>query len=873
MTGRTWMIRYGAAILGLSLLCVLGFGASLSLAQDEGEDAGGGETADDSGKDAEDKDTKDIPEEAKKALEEMMKGVADDDESKPDATPKPVPTLTDTDKSVSIDFTDTDIKQIVKIMSEMTGKNFMIDKNVTGTVTIISPTKVTPREAYDIFMSVLAVNGLTTVDVGGITKIIPIKDAQTSPIYTGAYGSPRENEQFITQLVPLSNINANDVATAFRGLVSADGNLFAYGPANMVIVMDTAANIRRLMKIIQRLDVAGADQDVVVVPLEYASAEELAEVILELFQSAESSSVSSMGGMSPIQQRLAARRARMTAAARRGAIGGGGGESASIDSKDETKVLADMRTNSLIIKSSKFGISQIRDLIVKLDTPLPGGEGKIHVVYLENANAEELAQTLADLAGGNTGGGMSPSSLRGQSQSGTRGQLGGISGLSGAGAMGSSRMSSMARGMAGGFAGSSGGLGSGQLDRRGTSGIATTTGRFLADFDGAVRITAEPSTNSLVIISSNRDFNILKEVIDKLDIPRRQVFVEALIMEISVDRGLDLGFEFRSTNDVNEEGVQVIGGTNYGGIQQAAANPLGISGFAIGAADGTITFAGETFPNIGALFRAMATDQDVNVLSTPHVLTLDNEEAQVVVADNIPFITGQIFSANNNNPTTTIERQDVGITLRITPQINESDNVKLLIYQEVSQVTDSPEGLSAAAVGVTTAKRTADTVVTVKDRQTVIIGGLLKDSVAVVDSKVPILGDIPLIGYLFKNSKTKVQKTNLLIFLTPYIIKDSADLEEVTRMTNARKEIFREKNHIPERTDDLRMFNSENMTPKQTIYQSPMDDTIETDPRLRRMMEESKDQDDASSGDSGDQGDADDNDSSDEDAGDFEPAE
>ncbi|MBZ0271439.1 hypothetical protein K8I61_05345, partial [bacterium] len=376
-------------------------------------------------------------------------------------------------------------------------------------------------------------------------------------------------------------------------------------------------------------------------------------------------------------------------------------------------------------------------------------------------------------------------------------------------------------------------LGTGGVDRGGAGGIAQTSGRFLADFDGAVRITSEPATNSLVIIASNRDFLILKDVVDKLDIPRRQVFVEALILEITMDRGLDVGFEFRSTNDTTEEGVQVIGGTNYGGIQQAAANPLGVSGFAIGAADGTITFAGETFPNIGALFRALASDTDVNVLSTPHVLTLDNEEAEVVVADNVPFVTGQIFSANNTNPTTTIERRDVGITLRITPQINESDYVKLLIYQEVSQVTDSPEGLSAAQVGVTTAKRSADTVVVVKDRQTVIIGGLLKDSVSVVDQKIPVLGDIPLLGYLFKSSRKTVQKTNLLIFLTPYIIKDSADLEEVTRMTNRRMEVFREKNHVPERTNDLGVLDPERMTPRETIFRAPSPESIETDPALR----------------------------------------
>ncbi|MCZ7586375.1 MAG: type II secretion system secretin GspD [Deltaproteobacteria bacterium] len=736
-------------------------------------------------------------------------------------TKKELPDFNSNEPVVSIDFTDTDIKEVVKIMSELTGQNFMIDKNVAGTVTIISPTKVTPREAYDIFMSVLAVNGLTTVKVGKITKIIPIKDAQGQPIETHVGGLGRPNDQFVTQLMPLEHIDANDVATAFASLVSADGNIFAYGPSNMVIVMDTASNIQRIIRILRRLDVAGGEQKVEVIPLEYADAEQMADVILELFEGEGGGGGG--GNVQDLRARLAQQRRRLAASRRGGgrAAAAAAAMGSSVPSKEETKIIADARTNSLIIKSTPPGIRQIRAVIDKLDTPLPWGEGKIHVVYLENANAEELAMTLADLAG--TGGGGA-GGIRSPQQQGLGGD-----------------QRNMARNIAGQLSGrSSTGLGSGGIDRTGSSGLASTTGRFLADFDGAVRITAEPSTNSLVIIASYRDYQILEEVIHKLDIPRRQVFVEALIMEITMDRGLDVGFEFRSTNDVTEEGVQVIGGTNYGGIQQAAANPLGISGFAIGAADGTITFAGETFPNIGALFRALATDQDVNVLSTPHVLTLDNEEAEVVVANNVPFVTGQIFSAANNLPTTTIERQDVGITLRLTPQINESDFVKLLIYQEVSQVTDSPEGISAESVGVTTAKRSADTVVVVKDRQTVIIGGLLKDSVSVVDSKVPILGDIPLLGYLFKNSKKKVEKTNLLIFLTPYVIKDASDLEDVTRRSNKRMEMFREVNHIPERVNDLGTLDERNMTPRDTIFREPMGEVIETDPRLRRQLEEER---------------------------------
>ncbi len=800
MTILRFSLKKRSFALGLMFLLLFMLIAFPAFAQNKAEDDGDKDTKESDAK-SEDAENPDEDEEA----DDDTASPADDKEEQTEPgedkkKERTFPKLGDQERTVAIDFTDTDIKQIVKIMSEMTGENFMVDKGVSGTVTIISPTKVTPREAYDIFMSILAVNGFTTVRVGKITKIIPIKDAQTSPVTTRTSGIPRASDEFITQLVPLKHIDANDAITAFRSFVSPNGNMFAYGPSNMVIILDSSVNVKRLMKILMQLDVSGGKQEVVVVPLEYASAEQLADVILELFEEASSTQTSARR---TIQSRLRSRTKRSRSRSSRFTPG-----STSVPSKDETKILADTRTNSLIVKASKVGLAQILDLIRKLDQPLPGGEGKIHVVFLENAEAEELAQTLADLAG--TGGGVG--AARGMTN--TRNQS----------RLNSSRSSNMARSRIGGL---------GQ-QQQSTQRLGQTQGRFLADFDGAVRITAEPATNSLVIIASNRDFKILKEVIDKLDIPRRQVFVEALIMEISTERGLDLGFEFRSTNDMGEDGVQVLGGSNYGGIQQAAANPLGISGFAIGAADGTITYAGETFPNIGALFTAMATDQDVNVLSTPHVMTLDNEEAEVVVADNVPFVTGQIYSTNNTNPTTTIERKDVGITLRLTPQINESNFVKLMIYQEVSQVTDSPEGLSASSVGVTTAKRTADTVVVVKDRQTVIIGGLLKDSNTLVESKVPILGDIPLLGYLFKSSKAKTSKTNLLIFLTPYIIKDSADIEEVTRLTNKRMENFRERNHIPETFDRL---DPERVTPHEGVFRAPMGESIETDPRLRRQME------------------------------------
>lgn len=732
---------------------------------------------------------------------------------------------------VALDFVeDMDIRLVVKMIAKKLKKSLLLDKSISGTITIVAPNRcMTPDAAYDIFLSVLHLNGLTTVQVGEVIKIIKTGDAQANPIPT-LTGMSRGNERYITQLVPLQNIDAVEIATAFRPLVGSDGNMFAYGPSNMLIIMDSAANINRIIRILQKLDIEGSEQMIDVIPLEYASAEVMADVIMQLFEEEASSTSSAISrATSRAQSRVSRLRQRL--AQRRGRTSSMASAAQSVSAGESLKIIPDVRTNSLVVKGNKFSIKHVREVVAKLDAPLPGGEGKIHVVYLENANAEELAAVLADLAG--TGGGTSgygrssygQSSRSRMSSRTSSSRAGGVAGAfnSRFGSSSSSRFGSAGLG-------SAGGLNRGGNVGNPNRGIAQTTGRFLADFDGAVRITSDPATNSLVIIASNRDFEILKEVIEKLDIPRPQVFVEVTIAEITVDRGLEIGFEFRSTNDTSEEGIQVIGGSNYGGIQSAAANPLGITGFALGAADGTITYAGETFPNIGALFRAMQTDRDVNILATPHILTTDNEEAEIVIANNIPFITGQIYSSNFNNPTTTIERQDVGITMRISPSINESEMVRLTIYQESSSVTDSPAGLSASQVGITTAKRSADTVVVVRSRQTVVIGGLMQDNVTYTESKVPILGDVPLIGYLFKSSKKKVDKTNLLFFITPYIIKDTGDLEEITRQANYRLQQFREQNRLQRRQD--RPVEEEITTPDR-VFRRTDAEVIEIDPTQR----------------------------------------
>ncbi len=670
--------------------------------------------------------------------------------------------VVDTDGLVSLDFVDADIRDVIKAISEMTHKNFLIDKSVQGKITIISPTKVTPEEAYEIFLSILDVNGYTVVKSGKIYKIIPKEDARKEALSLYEVPPP-PSEAFVTQLVPLEHVSATEIANTFRDMVSKGGAMTAYVPSNTLIITDTASNIRRLLTIIKKLDVEGTEQDIVVIPLKYAPAELLAEQILALFEEETTTS-----------------RRRVIPTTRRGSIRSR--QETSESKPAVTKIIPDTRTNSLIVSANRLGLQRIRELVKLLDVPIPGGEGKIHVIYLQNADAEELTATLQALFGGGgvapSRGGTSRSKTKGRT-SGARSGLGSASGISSAGGL-SSLLSTAGLSSAGRTSGTSG---------RGT---------VAAELEGGIRIAADPATNSLLIFASNRDFQILKEVIEKLDIPRRQVFVEALIVEVSLDKTRELGLEFRTPLNPESEGTQFFGGTGFGGIQQAQQNPLGFSGLALGAVNGTITFGGQTYPNIGALFRALQSDKDVNVLSTPTILTMDNQEAEIVVADNIPFVTGQIFTPGFEGPTTTIERQDVGIKLQLVPQISEGDYVKLTIYQEVSNVTESPEGLSAAQVGVTTSKRSASTTVVVKDGQTVVIGGLIKDYTQLAEQKVPLLGDIPIIGYLFKSHKKRVNKTNLLIFITPHIVRDARDMADVTKSRYQKMEKFKERNSVIE---------------------------------------------------------------------------
>jgi general secretion pathway protein D len=408
------------------------------------------------------------------------------------------------------------------------------------------------------------------------------------------------------------------------------------------------------------------------------------------------------------------------------------------------KFIPDARTNILIVLAGQELMEDIGDLIEKLDIPTPTGTGRINVYYLENADAEEVSKVLASLTEKRPG-------------------------------------APQAAGQA-----------------------PTIKGVIAAELEGGVKVTADKATNSLIIIASLNDYQTLVDVIKKLDIRRRQVYVEALVMEINLDNARDLGIEFRAAAEIGKDGA-IVSGTNYGFqgnlnellLGLAAGNPLLFSGTGLLAAGigGSVTLPdGTEIPAIAAVLRAAQTSDNINVLSTPHLLTLDNKEAEIIVAENIPFITSQSRDTTNlANVINTVERQDVGIILRFTPRINESDFVSLDIYQESSAV-QATSLLTISEVGPITNKRSAKTSVLVKSGDTVVLGGMMQDTVTNNESKVPILGDIPLLGYLFRFSSVKHEKTNLLIFMTPHIIKTPEEMLDVTTENQQKMDRFIEQN-------------------------------------------------------------------------------
>jgi general secretion pathway protein D len=594
------------------------------------------------------------------------------------------------EERVTLNFVNADIEAVATAIGQMVNRNFLLDPRVKGTVNIVSSQPVPVSAAYDIFLSALRLQGFSAVESGGAIKILPEAEAKTH--LRGVTGRGGAGDRLQTQVFVLKYESATQLVPVLRPIITPNNTIAAYPGNNSLVITDYADNLSRISRIIDAIDRPGGG-DPVVVPLRFASAADLAETVNRIL--AEGQAGPAQAAAVPIEPRM------------------------------RTIVAADPRTNSLIVRSDNPArIARVQAIVQQLDVPT-GAAGNIHVVYLKNAEAVRVAQTLRAILGGET----SP-------PPGTTPQA------------------------------------------PGTQATPQSTPPIPGGAGGIVQ--ADPASNAVIISAPQAIFASLKAVIDKLDVRRAQVYVEALIVELSAEKAAEFGIQWQSVPNLTTPDTRGFGGTNFGqrgggtNIIDAASNLSTLGpGLNLGLVRGQITLPGVgTVTNLVALARALETDAKANILSTPNLLTLDNEEARIVVGQNVPFVTGQYAqtgAAPSVTPFQTIERRDVGLTLRVKPQISEGGTVRLQLYQEVSSVQDR-----SFLTGVITNKRSLESTVLVDDGQIIVLGGLVQDGVDTVVEKVPVLGDIPLLGYLFRYETRKQTKTNLMVFLRPVVLRDAA---------------------------------------------------------------------------------------------------
>ena len=572
---------------------------------------------------------------------------------------------------ISIDFNNVDINVFIKFMSELTGTNFVVDQRVKGKVTIISPSKISLKEAYAVFESVLEVHGYTTVQSGQVVKIIPSPDARSKSIETKLREeSTTSRDQVVTQLIPLTYADPVAIKRLFTPMVSKSSVILAYSPTNTLIITDVYSNIKRLIKILKEIDVTGIGQEISIIPLEYSDAAKLVNLLNTVFK--------------PTRKK------------------GKGVEQKAIT------MVADERINTIVLLASEIDTLRIKRLISMIDKEAPRGKGKIHVYRCKNAAAEELAKVLQDL----------PTEK--------------------AGAPKAKKASVVA---------------------------------------GQVRISADKATNSLIIVADKEDYLVLEGVIKKLDIPRSMVYIEALIMEVDMQTSLDIGIDWAIFGKTSIDGKETaIGGGFRQGVEILPSELLK-GGLTLGLISEPITIAGIAVNNISAIINAVRTDDDFRILSTPQVLTTDNEEARITIGENRPFQTRSTTDVSGGT-FESFEYRDVGKILKITPHVTEGRLVRMQISLEVTAI-DQKATLTTSSTLPVTLKRTVDTTVIVRDNQTIVIGGLIDDTTTTSETKVPVLGDIPILGWLFRDTSEATTKTNLYIFITPRVIENPTEAESV----------------------------------------------------------------------------------------------
>jgi general secretion pathway protein D len=570
--------------------------------------------------------------------------------------------------AATLNWKDADIRQVVEAVSLVTGKNFILDPRVTGRVTLLSPTPLGPDALYEAFLSILQVHGYVAVESGDLVKILPDATARqfAGPIGVDGVSGP---DDMATQVVQVKNVGATQLVAILRPLIPQYGHLVAHAGSNMLIISDRAGNIARMVSIIRRIDMA-SDEDIEVVALTHASAAEIVRIMTALTQAPRADGA-------PVV----------------------------------TSLVADARTNSVLIGGDKNERLRLRTLIAHLDTPLDAA-GDTQVRYLRYADAEEMSTKLQQ-------------HFSGQAQATT-----------------------------------------------GAAGANSPQGPT------AINVWADTQTNALVIDAPPKMMRSIMQIVDKLDIRRAQVLVEAIIVEVIADEKNELGVtwavEGASTNapiGVTNfpsflNGVVQVGSAVGGGVD----DPTGLigEGITLGVgriSDGSVSFA--------AILRALEADADTNIISTPSIVTTDNEEATLNVGQEVPFVTGSYSNTGNTggavNPFQTIQRQQVGVKLAITPQINEGDSMLLEISQEISSIAQS----AANAVDLITNQRIVETTVIVDDGEILVLGGLIEDALRESDQRVPVLGSIPVLGALFRSQKTEKIKTNLMIFIRPTILRDA----------------------------------------------------------------------------------------------------
>jgi general secretion pathway protein D len=608
---------------------------------------------------------------------------------------------------VTLNFVNAEIDAVARTLATLSGANVVVDPRVKGTISLSSNLPVPPAQALRLFAAQLRTQGFALVESAGLYTVVPEAEAklQSSSVSAGALAA--SSGQIVTQIFTLNHENANNLVPVLRPLISPNNTINVNPGTNALVITDYSDNLQRLARIVAALDIANAT-GVEVIRMQHGIASDVAPMVQRLIDSGATAAAAPAQGQT--------------------------------DSAFKTTVLADVRTNSLIVRAANPArVALVRGLVAQLDQPSASGasaaSGNIHVVYLKNADATKLATTLR-------------AAMTAQGSTAVSGSVSTPPAASG-------------------------------ITATNTPGASTAP----AQPSTGGQIQADPATNALIITAPEPQYRQLRSVIDKLDQRRAQVFVESLIAEVSADKAAEFGVQWMSGTGTNGSTVGVMG-TNF------AVGGTNLFSLAAGAASGN--YAPSTGFNLaigqqrngalalGALARFLQTNGDANVLSTPNLLTLDNEEAKIVIGQNVPFVTGQYTANNSNagavNPFQTIERKDVGLTLRVKPQISENGTVKMQIFQEVSSI----DSKSSSTAGLITNKRSIESSVLVDDGSIVVLGGLLQDDTTNSQEKVPGLGDIPIFGNLFKAETRSRKKTNLMVFLRPVVVRDGAATEALS---------------------------------------------------------------------------------------------